>query len=385
MKNVIKKLLSLTLVAALLLCAVPFQAMAADTGITVVILDEESNELARFDKTPSNGKTSVVKDLLNYALKNGLVEGYGVGEAEIDHAYAYLADGSKGYVSAGDTLNIGDKVRIAIKAAESEDEGEEDTEETFEAIKFVVKIGTSDNTVFSGSVTPSNGEYALAKNLLTYGWNKAWADTYTVDHAWSTKQHANVGSDAKVYAGDTVSFLLVEKKNTNSGSSSSGTSSDEVDDEFFKDIWLQIFINDGISKYDKMIKLNDYTMIKDGKVTKDELWSIITKYYKATDSNKGITWKGMYIEDEKVDATNWVEGNYKNVTSVDGLNELRQDGTVVLKVRVTGVTKLSSTSSTADSTNPKTGDMIFVPAMVMVASAAAVAFIYMDSKKRAVR
>lgn len=156
-----------------------------------------------------------------------------------------------------------------------------------------------------------------------------------------------------------------------------------MDDEFFKDIWLQIFINDGISKYDKMIKLNDYTMIKDGKVTKDELWSIITKYYKATDSNKGITWKGMYIEDEKVDATNWVEGNYKNVTSVDGLNELRQDGTVVLKVRVTGVTKLSSTSSTADSTNPKTGDMIFVPMLVMVASAAAVAFVYISSKKRA--
>lgn len=388
MKNVIKKLLSLTLAAALLLCAVPFQAMASDTGITVVIVDESKNELARFDKTPSNGKSAVVADLLNYALKNGLVAGYGAGELEFVHAYVYPAEGEKGYIAADYTLSVGDSVRIATKVAESNEGAGEITdpaEPTVEPIKFVVKVNTSDNTVFSGSVTPSNGEYTLAKNLLTYGWNKAWADNYTVDHAWSSNQKANIGSDAKVYAGDTVSFLLVDKKNTNSGSTNSGSNNTEVDDEFFKDIWLQIFVNDNISKYDKMIKLNDYTMVKDGKVTKDELWSIITKYYKATDSNKGITWRGMYVENEKIDATNWVEGNYKNVTSIDGLNELRQEGTVVLKVRIRDVKKAATTSGTADSTNPKTGDMIFVPAMVMVASAAAVAFIYMDSKKRVVR
>lgn len=46
---------------------------------------------------------------------------------------------------------------------------------------------------------------------------------------------------------------------------------------------------------------------------------------------------------------------------------------------------LTGATSTADSTNPKTGDMIFIPAMVMLASAAAVAYIYMGTKKRATR
>ena len=62
---------------------------------------------------------------------------------------------------------------------------------------------------------------------------------------------------------------------------------------------------------------------------------------------------------------------------------MRQTGTVYINVMI-GNAKAKS-SSTADTSNPKTGDTIFVPFMVMGVTATALAAAYVFGKKRFAR
>ena len=63
--------------------------------------------------------------------------------------------------------------------------------------------------------------------------------------------------------------------------------------------------------------------------------------------------------------------------------EMRQTGTVYINVMI-GNAK-AKTSATADASNPKTGDTIFVPFMVMGVTATALAAAYVFGKKRIAR
>ena len=88
----------------------------------------------------------------------------------------------------------------------------------------------------------------------------------------------------------------------------------------------------------------------------------------------------MYRETNDITALQFVQQLGRD-DYIDNLDVLRSKGTVVIKVRVTGVT--AKTSATADSSNPKTGDEIYMAVTVLglsAASLAAVAYVY--SKKR---
>ena len=66
-------------------------------------------------------------------------------------------------------------------------------------------------------------------------------------------------------------------------------------------------------------------------------------------------------------------------------NFLVHEGDNVYEVYLTGSAKTSTTASNkkADSTNPKTGDTIYAPVMIMGASVSALAVLYYLNKKRA--
>ena len=109
-------------------------------------------------------------------------------------------------------------------------------------------------------------------------------------------------------------------------------------------------------------------------VTKAEADAVVKKNY----SGKNMTITGLYSD------TAWeqlLDG--QNPTAANGI-KVADNGTMKVHVILKNGTASTSTS-TADKTNPKTGDMIMFPVMVMLASAAAVAFVYMNSKKRAAR
>lgn len=107
-------------------------------------------------------------------------------------------------------------------------------------------------------------------------------------------------------------------------------------------------------------------------VTKSAADTIVKKNY----SGKNMTITGLYSD------TAWEQLLVgQNPTAANGI-KVSDNGTMKVHVILKNGTA-STSSSKADTTNPKTGDMIMVPAMVMLASAAAAAFVYMNSKKRA--
>ena len=117
----------------------------------------------------------------------------------------------------------------------------------------------------------------------------------------------------------------------------------------------------------------------DGLVTLSEVKTVVKNYYTAKDSD-GITYDGLYLA-----KGNWVADYVADTAKYDEINakDMTQYETVYINVMI-GNAK-AKTSATADSSNPKTGDTIFVPFMVMGLTATALAAAYVFGKKRIAR
>ena len=118
----------------------------------------------------------------------------------------------------------------------------------------------------------------------------------------------------------------------------------------------------------------DRTYKMDGKkvgetIYKSEVKDIIKKNYNVSSLSmfsNASDWE-KYVQKKSIDAVD-------TVTAKDGITEIH--------VRVNGSSKSSSTSK-ADSSNPKTGDMIMTPVIVLGASATCLAVLFYLNKKRA--
>ena len=105
-------------------------------------------------------------------------------------------------------------------------------------------------------------------------------------------------------------------------------------------------------------------------VTKSEVKKAVSKYY-------NINSLSMYSEQAWED---YVDG--KSVQKVDSLKVTSEP--FFIDVKISGsATSSSSSGSTADSSNPKTGDEIFVPVMILGLSASALAVLFYLNKKHA--
>ena len=71
------------------------------------------------------------------------------------------------------------------------------------------------------------------------------------------------------------------------------------------------------------------------------------------------------------------------MSRLDNIKDKLEDGYVHISVMLKNAK--AKTSATADSSNPKTGDTIFVPVMVMGLTASALAAAYVIGKKRFAR
>lgn len=381
MKNAMKKFFSIALALVLLIGTLPFAASAA-TSIPVEIYQSVDGA-----DVVTNGTTE------NLSIA-AICEQFGIGAGEFDGAWVTNngKEHKKNYdESFGETSTLVKIRKVATvttvtcdNCGASYKKGEEHEcpkAEPVAPIKIVVKVGSSNNVVWTGEKLPANGEYALAENLLTYCWNSDWENVYTVDHAWSTKQQANVANDAKIYAGDTLSVMLKEKStSSNTGSSNSGSSNSGLTDytKFAYPVYLNIYTDTTVGTVKKTVNITE-GIAADGIVTLKEVKSVVDYYYNAVDSDKGIQVDGLYPA-----KGNWVH-DYAADTKyerIEGLYEAAAESYVYINVMVTNA-KLAS-SSTADSTNPKTGDAIFAPIAVMAVSASALALFFFYNKKRAI-
>ena len=306
------------------------------------------------------GATTTVGDLIDYKINQDLSGYY------FDHAYV---DG-KGTLGRDGVVDAGDTVEFAFYSVE----------ETVEPITVYIKGDTSNN-VIAGPIykEPANGEYALVKDLLNYCWNSDWDNVYTFDHAWSkTNNKTTSDSSAKIYAGDEVHIMLKTKTTTSTGSSSSSGST--TTNKFPYNVYLNIYKGTTVGTPAKTINITSGIAL-DGKVTLAEVKSLVLNYYTANTS-AGITFDGLYLA-----KGNWVS-NYvydQKYDEFDDINTLRQIDTVYINVMIDNCTAKTTSTSTADSSNPKTGDSIFMPVAVLgiSASALATAFFFANKKRLA--
>ena len=446
MKMVCKKLLSLVLVALMLVTALPFQASAADDQIHYVV-QHNGTQVRDGHFSPSNGKDSLVSDIIRVHVKptaeeTSLTRIYVSNVGDVDQNYRVAAGGtiyfeytvaekepetpveptepaninwvvkhdgevkdsgsftpdgetslvsnilkhkvpsnlqvgeltkiwSKGvgntvttdsYVAAGDTVTFSYTTKTA--------------EPTVKPIHVVVKVNNSDYVVAEYDVTPANKEYATVENLLNYKWNADWDNVYNFHHAWSNAQQKNLAKDGKVYAGDTL-YIALERKST-SGGSSSGSSSGSS--KFPYSVYLHIYEAGNVKTPLKTVTLDTWSCVKDGVISMEEVKDVVKTYYTAKTSD-GIEYDGFYY------STSTTKNDYINDKKVPGpinnLDELRKEGYVHLNIWIDNAKAKTDSSST--SSNPKTGDTIYMAVTVMGLSAASLAAVYYISKKRAVR
>lgn len=388
MKTAMKKLFSLVLVAALLVCAVPFQAFAdgeaTKNPITVTVKYDKSGDEVSFSFTSTNddGNTTLY-NIIEHKVKGG---GYIVAKSSFMRASLNGQQYTDLEATRNVTVNAGDSVSIRFDEANPNASEPvepsvptETTAPTVAPIKIYVKVDTSDNEVWSGEKIPSNGVSSTVEDLLAYCWNKAWDDVYEFDHAWNHTQGKEVSLSGSVNAGETVYIMVNTINNNNNNNSNNNNSGSNTTNKFPYKVYLHIYRDNKVDEPARTIDITNGIAL-DGKVTLDEVKSVVKNYYTAKTSD-GIGYDGMYLA-----RGNWVSNfvtDSQKYSTIEDTNDMRQTAEVHINVMITNANAKSSSSSTADSTNPKTGDNIYMMVTVMGLSAAALAAVYYVSKKRA--
>ena len=147
-------------------------------------------------------------------------------------------------------------------------------------------------------------------------------------------------------------------------------------------VLLNIFTNGKLTTPARTVDISDYVIVSDGNLNITEVETVIDDYYTPANSNKGFQTDGIYY----YTGNSIVEfgTNSSKQSTWNNVNELRAaNGTISFNVYVPNV--VAKTTAKADSSNPKTGDTIFVPFMVMGLTATALAAAYVFGKKRIAR
>lgn len=413
MKNAMKKIMGLLLVAVLLVSVVPFQALAADgdpVSLTVTIDGEQKFTDAR---ALTKGSSTAGSLAWYWYLKDEWESGKITKEITYNAVTVTHSDGTTATNAAvmKDTVVVpGDVVKVDVsvktvtppettapetKPAETTapetqpaettapdaDAGTDNQAGVSATIKVNVKVETDGvkKDVKSFELEPTNGKYAEVGDILTYGWNKDWKSAYTFDHAWSKERQKNLSLTDIVNVGDTLSFLLKTGSNGGNGGSSSGSGSSgsgSTTNKFPYKVYLHVYTNNNIGEPDRNINITN-TLAVDGVVSMSEVKNLIPDYYKAKNSN-GISYDGLYLA-----KGNWVKDYVTDANKYEKLNDVdvrTGEEYVHINVMITNVT--SKSTSTADTSNPKTGDAIFMTITVMGLSAAALTGLFFYDKKR---
>lgn len=403
MKTVCKKLLSLMLVAVLLVSAVPMMASATSSEPLWVVVKEgtadSSAEVTSFS-TQYVANTTTVSD--------AMAAGAGTYEVTTNFVKAsYKKDNQTTPIKLNDTIPEGvvglyvvyepkastgsqdQSTQTGDQNTQTTDQGTQTTDQAGQTpvqapsvapISITVKVNNSDNVVWTGSKVPANGKSSLVKDLLSYVWNSDWDNAYTFHHAWVSERQTNLGQNDKVYAGETLYIALENKTTSGNGGSGSGSGSDSGSSSKFPySVYLHIYAKGNVATPLKSVTLDTWSCVKDGVITLDEVKEVVKTYYTAKTSD-GIGYDGFYYSTSTT-KTDYIKDENKT-TRIDNLDDLRTQGYVHLNVWIDNYVAKSSSSSNADSSNPKTGDSIYTAVAVMGLSVTALAAVYFINKKR---
>ena len=323
--------------------------------ITVKIVDAKGNAIAKeFQVTPVNGKYSVIGDILTQRWMGNWKDSYEFVTAKSDEKGSNL--------SLTTTINAGDSLTVTLKAKSGSTPEAGTVRVTF--------YGTDGKAVSTYNVTSGS---SIDSKKVSDAQSKADNKTGYTFKGWKIDNNGTVYTSAEVsklvIKGNVDFYAYLEKDTTT------------TNNKFPHEVYLQIYKDTKLSAPDKTIKISDGIAV-DGVVSMKEVQSVVKNYYTAKNSD-GIQYDGLYLAEGNF-AGNYVTDSGKQ-DSFDDINARRQERNVHINVMITNANAKSTTNEKADKTNPKTGDMIFIPVIFMVVSGAAIAGVYFYNKKRNAR
>ncbi len=322
--------------------------------ITLKIIDDKGNAIAReFQVEPVNGKSSVIGDILSYRWMGNWKDSYEFVTAKSDEKGNNL--------SLSTTINAGDTLTVTVKAKSGSTPEAGTVRVTF--------YGTDGKAVSTYNVTSGS---SIDSKKVSDAQSKADNKTGYTFKGWKIDNKGDLYTSAQVaklvIKGNVDFYAQLEKNST-------------TNNKFPHEVYLQIYKDTKLSAPDKTIKISDGIAV-DGVVSMKEVQSVVKNYYTAKNSD-GIQYDGLYLAEGNF-AGNYVTDSGKQ-DSFDDINARRQERNVHINVMITNANAKSNTNEKADKTNPKTGDMIFIPVIFMVVSGAAIAGVYFYNKKRNAR
>ena len=404
MKNTMRKMISMALVVVMLACAIPFSAFAFST------LAEALEAQKAAEKTVEQKQDALDQTKIEVGIAGQAVD---AAQKAVNDAKAIEASALSAYEAAKST----DGEAAAKTAWETAKTATATAQTALDNAKYTLRLKT---TAFQNAevdlasakryLTECNNEVTRLKNA------EGAANGNIIVNVPGSSTSASGSGSSNNNGGVTV-VLPGSGNSSNSGSSNNGgisnivigsgstsgttggtiinggsnTGSNTGSNNTSGGIWLgnnntvvnkdpypvylNIYVNGNVSTIAKKVDITK-GIAADGYVDLEDVKNVVKSYFNAKDSD-GILYDGLYIFDGSFG------GQYTtDVGRVDGygnINEDRKLSTVNINVMIKNAVAKGSVA--ADTSNPKTGDMIFLTVTALVASAGALALVYANKKR----
>ena len=312
------------------------------------------------DTRDISGDTAAVKDLLYYWYGNKSNSWQNSYECTKAWSKAQQKDvGYNGTIAAGDTVTV-----VLTPKSSGGSTVTPPTNTTSGNLNLVI---TANGAVIKQEIIQNFGQDTVA-NIIRSKLNDAnWKDKYGINEiVLNGYSYQNVDLVAK--GGDTLSISLYRKYSKDNSNT----------------VYLHVYLNGDASTIALTKDITGTYLMDDWSTDTTEILKYLkNNYYTAKDTSEAITIDGLYTNTNTNGA---FPGNYYADNKVPRLDKIRdklEEGYVHISVMLKNAK--AKTSATADSSNPKTGDTIFVPVMVMGVTATALAAAYVFGKKRIAR
>lgn len=410
MKNTMRKMISMALVVVMLACAIPFSAFAFSTLADALVAQKDAERTVEqkqdiLDQAAIEvGKKGQAVDAAQKALNDAkAIEASALsayeaaksteGEGTAKAAWEAATTATRNAQTALDTAK--GELRDATTAYQNAEVVLADakrylTECNNEVARLKNAEGASNGNII---VNVPGGSSTSASGSGSSGSNGGVTVVLPGSGNSSNSGSSNNGSISNIVigsgstSGTTGGTIINGGSNTGSSTGSNTGSSNNTSGGIWlgnnntvvnKDpypVYLNIYVNGNVSTIAKKVDITK-GIAADGYVDLEDVKNVVKSYFNAKDSD-GILYDGLYIFDGSFG------GQYTtDVGRVDGygnINEDRKLSTVNINVMIKNAVAKGSVA--ADTSNPKTGDMIFLTVTALVASAGALALVYANKKR----
>lgn len=329
-------------------------------SVTLNIVNVSGGSVVWTDTREISDDTTTVKNLLYYWYGNKSNSWQNSYECTKAWSKAQQKDvGYEGTIAAGDTVTV-----VLTPKSSGGSTVTPPTSTTSGDLSLVITANGAEVV----KKTIQNFTKDTVSNLIKKNLDADWTSKYGFNEV-AINGVTYYRSDLEVKAADKTVNISLSRKYSKDNSNK---------------VYLHVYLNGDASTIALTKDITGTYLMDDWSTDTTEILKYLkNNYYTAKDTSEAITIDGLYTNTNTNGA---FPGNYyadNKVSRLDNIKDALEDGYVHISVMLKNAK--AKTSATADTSNPKTGDTIFVPVMVMGLTASALAAAYVIGKKRFAR